>query len=71
LSKHDIDRKKPEHVAFLNDLLLKIGWYHVGSLLSANIPNTVKNAVNNMVNSNVTGMNAGSDMNGLPDRGIL
>ena len=63
-----MDKKKPEHVAFLIDSLLKIGLFQVGNLFIPNIPNTVKNAVNKMVNSNVTGTKAGNAMNGLPDK---
>ena len=35
------------------DSLLKRGLYHVGNLLIANMPNTVKKAVNKIVNSKI------------------
>ena len=71
LSLDEIDKKNPEHVAFLIDSLLKIGLFQVGNLFIPNIPNTVKNAVNKIVNSNVTGTKAGNAINGLPDSAIL
>ena len=71
LSSAEIERKKPEQVAFFIDSLLKIGRLKVGNWLIPNIPNTVKNAVNKIVNSNVTGTNAGNAINGFPDNAIL
>src|SRR6476646_2802121 len=45
---------------------LNTGWYGCGSPFNANMPNTAARHAPSTAHSNVTGINAGQEWNGLP-----